>query len=426
MKYSIDTYRLYYGEERFASSCRVRVTLKEEVDADALQRAVNTAIKRYPYFAVKVTVDEDGGYVLVPNPEPVAVLPVTKKVRNLCSKEVNEHLLFVEYEGRDIFFYISHSLCGGKGALPWIMTTMYQYVKEKYGIEPNAPGIRKPESELLEGEATEPSIEMLAKEPPVCRSKGKKPVMLAWDYLNGLFNPFVRNHNYRRYTFNQKDIIAFAKNNDASVASFFLVVTGKALDRVLPEKDRVIVGEIAHNPAADIGLPNSHCDLLSHVFIDYDREILKWDMEKLGTVTRGAIILQTDPTVSSDQLRQLYNLYEQADQISGLKNKREFLKKNNPSSGKDARHGTYIVNYTGQVDWGEVADYIESYNVIVEGHVILEILSMADKIFVSFMQMTNTKKYVNAFESVLKDLSIPFKVEGPFPKRLPKHELPLE
>lgn len=36
------------------------------------------------------------------------------------------------------------------------------------------------------------------------------------------------------------------------------------LDKVLPEKYPVIGGEIAHFPGADIGLPNSHCDLLSY------------------------------------------------------------------------------------------------------------------------------------------------------------------
>lgn len=41
--------------------------MKDEVDINVLDKADNASIKRYPYFAVKVTVDEDGGYVLVPN-----------------------------------------------------------------------------------------------------------------------------------------------------------------------------------------------------------------------------------------------------------------------------------------------------------------------------------------------------------------------
>ena len=36
------------------------------------------------------------------------------------------------------------------------------------------------------------------------------------------------------------------------------------------------------------------------------------------------------------------------------------------------------------------------------------------------------KKYTDAFEAVLTELGIPFQAEGPFPKRLTKHELPRE
>ena len=143
---------------------------------------------------------------------------------------------------------------------------------------PNAPAIRKPDSPLLPGEAEEPTLEMLGEDQPIFRYNSKKPAILGLDYLNGMYNPFKRKPNFRLYTFAQKDILSFAKNNDSSVASFFLVVTAKALDKVLPEKIRVIGGETAHNPAASLGMPHSHIDLLSHVHLDYTREQLQWDI----------------------------------------------------------------------------------------------------------------------------------------------------
>jgi hypothetical protein len=226
------------------------------------------------------------------------------------------------------------------------------------------------------------------------------------------------------FTFDQKSLIRFIKENDSSVASFFIVVIAKALDRVLPKKVPVIGGETGHNPRKDFGLPNSHCDFLSHAFFDYDRDMLKWDMEKLGTMTRGQMILQTDPSVSGGQLRKVFELYDELDQIKGLEEKKAFLKKHNPSTGKDARHGTFLCNYSGQMDWGEVADYIESYVLIVDGHLVFEVTSMGDKIFLSFMRLFQETKYVRALTDVLDELGISYKVEGPFPKHLSKHLLP--
>ena len=424
MKYSVDTYRLYSSEKIFASVIRTRVRMKETVDPEALKKAVNTAIRRYPYFAREVVLGEDEGYDMIPNTREVAVLPTSDKLPLLCSEEVNRHLLFVDWEGRDIYFNISHSMCGGKGALPWVMTNVYQYVVEKYHVLPDAPGIRKPDSPLLEGEDTEPSLEMLSDEKPIYQYRSGKPVIMTRDYLNGMFNPFMRSPNYYFFTFAQKDIVRFIRDNDSSVAAFFLTVAARALDKVLPEKYTVIGGETAHNPAADIGLPNSHFDLLSHVHIDYDRKYLRGDMEKLGTLTRGQIMLQTDPSVVHAQMRGLFTLWEEIDKARGLKNKIAVNARKDPSKGKDAQHGTFISNYSGWMDWGEVADYVEYYVFIVDGHLLLEVSSLGDKIFVSFMQLIREERYVDAFGKVLTELGIPFAVEGPYPKNLTKHKLP--
>jgi hypothetical protein len=291
---------------------------------------------------------------------------------------------------------------------------------------PNAPAIRKPDSPLLPGEAEEPTLEMLGEEQPIFRYNSKKPAILGSDYLNGMYNPFKRKPNFRLYTFAQKDILSFAKNNDSSVASFFLVVTAKALDKVLPEKIRVIGGETAHNPAASLGMPHSHIDLLSHVHLDYTREQLQWDMEKLGTMTRGQIALQTDPSVSFAELRKEFRFLEELETIHGQKQKLAYYKKHDPFAGKNAQHGIFIANYTGWMDWGEAADYVDSFVFIVEGHVLLEVSSLGDRIFLSFMQLLDEKKYTYAFEAVLTELGIAFQAEGPFPKRLTKHTLPRE
>ena len=128
MKYSMDTYRLYASEKIFSFVIRIRVTMKENVDIDILRHAVNAAIKRYPYFSVEVVHGEDGGYDLIPNSREIVVITTSSKLPDLCTDEVNRHMLYVDCEGRDIYFNISHSMCGGRGALPWVMTNIYQYV----------------------------------------------------------------------------------------------------------------------------------------------------------------------------------------------------------------------------------------------------------------------------------------------------------
>ena len=424
MKYSVDTYRLYQSEKFFSHAVRIHVRMKDEVDINVLKNAVNLAIRRYPYFAVRVTVDEDGGYLLVQNYKKIVVLPTAEKMPKLGSSSVNDHLLFVDCSGKDIYFNISHTMCGGRGFQPWVMTNVYEYVKEKYNVEPFAPEIRKPDSDFLPGETKEPTMDMLTTEEPIYKRKTQKAPVLGMDYLKGLFIPIKRDPNYMVVIVNQQDLLKVSKANDSSVLSLFFVLFARVLDRVFPEKDRVIVGEAAHNCRDSVGLPNTHCDFLSHVYVDYDRDSLNGDLQKLGTRTRGQIILQTDPTVSHAQVRELFELYEAVDKVHGLKAKRKYMKKHSLSTGKDAQHGSFIANYTGLLDWGELANYVEWFVFVIEGHFTIEITAMADKIYVGFMQLIKTDQYIDLFREELQKVGIPCTIEGPFPKRLPKHELP--
>jgi hypothetical protein len=424
MKYSIDTYRLYQDEKYFSQIVRIHVRMEDEVDINVLDKAVNTAIKRYPYFAVKVTVDEDGGYVLVPNDKKIVVIPTADKMPMIGSSSINDHLLFVDCSGRDIFFNISHTMCGGRGFQPWVMTNVYEYVKEKYNVEPVAPEIRKPDSDLLPGETAEPTMDMLTTEEPIHKRKTQKAPVLGMDYLRSVFIPISRDPNYMVITVNQQDLLKVSKANDSSVLSFFFIMFARTLDRVFPEKERVIVGEAAHNPRESVGLPNTHCDFLSHVHVYYDRDSLNDDLEKLGTKTRGQFILQTDPSVSHAQVREQFELYEEVDKQHGLKAKRKYMAQNSLMTGKDAQHGSFVANYTGLMDWGELANYVEFFVFVIEGHFTIEITAMADKIYVGFMQLINTDKYVKLFREELEKVGIPSKLDGPFPKRLPKHDIP--
>ena len=96
MKYSHDTLRFYKSERTFSYVIRGRVVMKDPVDIEALDAAVNTAITRYPYFAVCVGLDPDGGYVLSQNPQRIAVIKKGRRCPKLGSNVVNGHLLFVE------------------------------------------------------------------------------------------------------------------------------------------------------------------------------------------------------------------------------------------------------------------------------------------------------------------------------------------
>lgn len=423
MKQSFDTYCLYSISKYCKYVTRNRFTLKEEVDPIVLKKAINDATRRYPYYMVKLTYDNDGSYVFENNELDIVVVPTSNKNPNLCSKEVNYHLIYADYDGKDVYFNFSHALAGGKGILPWLMTCMYQYVIEKYGVDINVPNVRKPGSKLLEGENSEARIKQFA---------GKKffdddvfigRASMAKDYLSSFFNPIKSSNEYFVFEFEQNNLITHVKKTNNSVVSFFDILMFKMMDKVLPQEEKLIIGETAHNPAEELGVPNTRYNYLSHVLIPYSRDMADCDMSSLGLITREQIVNQIAPEYSLYEVGIQQKFFNEIDQIDGHKEKIKYVKNNNILYGKNVVHGTYIVNYSGHIKWGDLTDYIESYVHIVDGHQLLEISTLGDKIFCSYHQVIRTDKYINAFKKVLDDNNIEYKMNGPFKKNLCKHQI---
>ena len=90
-----DVYLLYEYRKKNAFTVRVKVTLTEAVDEVLLTQAAGEAMTRFPYFSVKVGLDEGENYCLLPNDQPIAVLPETDERLVLGSEEVGGHLFAV-------------------------------------------------------------------------------------------------------------------------------------------------------------------------------------------------------------------------------------------------------------------------------------------------------------------------------------------
>ena len=124
---------LYGAHEDFLSSFKLVVTMRDDVDHALLFNAVNSAIKRYPYFCVSP--QKNGDSIQLQFNE--AAVPVFKDMRCvvLGTEESNGHLLAFGCEGRRIALHASHYLADGMGINPLLMTVLYLYISEKYGTE---------------------------------------------------------------------------------------------------------------------------------------------------------------------------------------------------------------------------------------------------------------------------------------------------
>lgn len=140
-----DTYLLYETRPNASSNTNIRFALEitEDIDGEALSEAANEAIKRYPYFSVRIKV-ENGCYVLVPNNLPIIVMKTKTPSAPLGSEEVNYHLNYIDYTDDTMYFNVSHSITDAAGYIPFIKSVLYQYLIRTHDEPISADGINLP------------------------------------------------------------------------------------------------------------------------------------------------------------------------------------------------------------------------------------------------------------------------------------------
>ena len=417
MKYSPDAYLLHESNKFITFNIRIKVVMKEAVDSEMLRIAAEKAFARFPYYSKQIRIDADGGIDLIPNPRTVSVSAVSSKKTYLFSKEVNYQPCSIEYEGNDIYFNMYHGMCGGCGTFAWIKTTVYEYIRARYGVCPDPGTTVMTDTDVSEHEYAFPKLQNIPDDAPAVQYRKDDVWFPGPEYLAGFANLIFSDSVHYELQIPKKDLMKFVNENDGSPLSVISAIMVKALYRALPKNKLPFRVETSHNYRQEVGCPKTHHDLLSHVFYFIPYHAQNWSIDKLCTVIRGSTFLQTQPEYAYETLRRFYEYTDIVDEAEGLKNKNKQASKF--SHRVPDVHSSFIVNYVGREDWGTMTEYVERVHVITDAHLLFEILDVGESFCISFMQMTKTEKYMNRFCEVLDEENIPYKVLGVFKNHLP-------
>lgn len=138
--YRLDNVGKFYAAQAGGNTqtiFRIATTLADEVDADALQRALDAAVALFPGFNVCLRNGLFWHY-LVPAPNPPRVEPEVLPVCYNLHADPSSVLFRVTYHARRINVEVSHIISDGRGTLEFVKALLAAYVAERYGA-PAAP-----------------------------------------------------------------------------------------------------------------------------------------------------------------------------------------------------------------------------------------------------------------------------------------------
>lgn len=418
-----DIYLLYEYMEKIPFAVRFKVQLDAPIDSELLDRAAQEAIKRFPYFSVKIGLDKDQNYTLTHNLRPIAVLPEADERLVLGSEKVNRHLFAITYRDDCIWFNFSHAICGGYGGMFWVKTTLYQYLCKKYGELIPPKDIKLPDSPVTDGELFFPDVDSLPKDEPIYRYDGGDSNLALMRTLKYLLNPFVKNNFYYQIEIPSKEFMDYAARIDGSPNTILAAMMYKASTRIFKEKkDTHLSVRIAADYRNDIGANESYRDFVRFIHIRYEWDMKDESIEKLNMRARGAIIKQNQPELSVERFVRLQKAHDGVDAQPDLKSKKSYAMSN--STFRNDPRDNSTISYVGKIDWGEMDQHIKSLYTITDGDLMLEVNAISDKFCLTFQVYGGDRKPLEAFCKILDGEKIPYTVSDRYTRYLPKIEFP--
>lgn len=143
--YPLDNAGILYSaiqKDRYSAIYRFSALMRERVDPQALQRAVNKTMPRFPSFGVRI---KKGAfwYYFEPNhaPGPFVKEDISNPCQPVRFREDNKWLVRFYYYEKRISIEVFHAISDGGGALVFFKTLLAVYLRELGHRIPNACGI---------------------------------------------------------------------------------------------------------------------------------------------------------------------------------------------------------------------------------------------------------------------------------------------
>ena len=389
-------------------------TLTDEVDPSIMYDAMQKTIKRYPYFAFRI-VRTETGFDKIENPLPIVVKDSFSEELVLGSEKVNYHWIAAACEGRRLKLAVHHMIADGRSAMRFYKTLLYCYISEKYGVQLDPKGIILPDSPISPDEDVK-VFNLVDGEDGTMRTTVEDPFVIPETVSDDM-----KGYLYQ-VTIPEKEFLSSSKGSDNSPLTLLTVYMAKMFQNLCPENEKDIYAGIAIDARNALNCPQSRFTNSYVIFIKHSPSKIGLDTDRLGTMTRGQIIMQSQ----EDIVRYVHNsVMRISAQIRSTADQGERQRLMHEIYQLVASNPTYTISYVGNPEWGSLEPYIEEeYTLIMNNKLFLEVNAAGGKFCIAWVQAFENDAYVKAFQSLLRENGIGCEVSGPFPHEWPKCCLP--
>ena len=380
----------------------VMAVLKEDVNGSFLDEAVEDLRERFPYFYIRAAI-EGNNIVAVPNPLPVMVRNSWDPTL-IASKEANYHHMALKYKGKRIELEMNHAISDGAGMLPFFKSLLFLYLSKKTGESFPRDGFKLPGDTIPESETGDPfaGVDTDSLEAPLYE---KEPIQ---DYYRFNISAGEKQHIHC-LKLPVNDVMRYCRENDGSPNVLISVLISRAVRRIDHDSPLPVTVSVAINHKAMLGNHDNYRMFANAYAIDFPKERENEDILRMCTISRGKLMLQTQPENSAWYVKTRKMGFEKMKQMP-LEMKMDML----PKSAM-AKRWTASVSYADSRSFGCLDPYIDELYLLSDGaavDILCEVACINDSFYLALVQNFESDGFFNAFLDELKDAAVPYEIEG--------------
>lgn len=225
---------LYVTTKESPNEIRIRIRLRDLIDPEILRRAVDTTMKRYPYFCVELQ-KKEGQYVFAENHRPVVISDSLHGVE-LNSEASNYHMIAFCWQDNWIVLDVFHGMTDGTGAYEVVRTLLYYYCSDRYDVRLKEEGIRLVGDEISMEEWSDP----VANRTDLPLPKRNEQLSDALNLITSAGLEEDRRHTVYSIAVSEAEFMKFNLDNDGSPGTMVSLLLSRAIAKLFPEAENVI------------------------------------------------------------------------------------------------------------------------------------------------------------------------------------------
>lgn len=388
---------------------RLTVKLKDMVDEKVLVQAVRKTMKRYPYYRVRLAMDENEVF-FEENPMPTPVLHTDGPIM-LGGYETQSHLLAFCWWKNKVHIDCWHALTDGGGVYHLVQTFLYYYCSEYYGRTMSSEGIWLSDDEVKSAEWIDPARAEVFPQPDflVDKWKGK-----AFQIMQGGIAHVADRCTVYNVRIPESEFMRFNLSQEGSPGTVLAVMLARAIASLHPETPDPIAIAMCVNQRSALNAPLAHQSLVGDARLVFHDRMKTMDYMTQVTCFRGMVALQTDREMVLKEIQEYQELMKYLDTLPSHEARHAHCVK---LAQEKSQSFTATVSYVGKIHMGDAEFYVQEFHALpstalpsCETPLTLELSAINGSFYVNFMQFFETDDYLKAFIQQLRDVGINYDV----------------